>query len=53
MSSALEKIGDGVESVTYFGDAEWDERACRSLGWNFVAVGPGLGGIESYTEVEV
>jgi phosphoglycolate phosphatase-like HAD superfamily hydrolase len=53
MSSALAKIGGDVESVTYFGDAEWDERACRSLGWNFVAVGPGLGGIESYTEVEV
>ena len=53
MRSALAKIGDDVESVTYFGDAEWDERACRSLGWNFVAVGPGLGGIESYKEVEV
>ena len=53
MSSALEKIGDDVESVTYFGDAEWDERACRSLGWNFVAVGPGLGGIESYKEIDL
>ena len=53
MRSALAKIGDDVESVTYFGDAEWDERACRSLGWTFVAVGPGLGGIESYKEVEV
>lgn len=53
MRSALAKIGDDVESVTYFGDAEWDERACRSLGWTFVAVGPGLGGIESYKEVDV
>ena len=49
MRTALARIGDDFESVTYFGDAGWDERACRSLGWNFVAVGPGLGGIETYT----
>ena len=48
MRSALEKTGDDVRSVTYFGDAEWDRRACQDLGWNFVAVGPDLGGIESY-----
>ena len=25
--------------ITYFGDAEWDQRACRELGYNFVLVG--------------
>ena len=49
MRSALASIGNAFESVTYFGDAEWDRRACEALGWNFVAVGPGLGGISSYT----
>lgn len=51
MRYALAAIGDGCQSVTYFGDAHWDRRACRSLGWDFVAVGPDLGGIESYREV--
>ena len=50
---ALKKLGDDVESVTYFGDAEWDRRACKTLGWNFVAVGPDLVGIESYVDVEL
>lgn len=53
MRLALARIGDNFESVTYFGDAEWDRRACRDLGWNFVAVGPCLGGIESYAGVDV
>lgn len=53
MRIALAKIGDDFESVTYFGDAEWDQRACASLGWNFVAVGPELGGIETYTGVHL
>jgi beta-phosphoglucomutase-like phosphatase (HAD superfamily) len=26
-------------TVTYFGDASWDKKACAELGWNFVAVG--------------
>lgn len=51
MQTALSKAGNGLNSVTYFGDAEWDQRACRDLGWNFVAVGPKLGGVESYAEV--
>lgn len=53
MRSALAKIGDDFESVTYFGDAQWDQRACHSLGWDFVAVGPDLGGIESYVSIEL
>jgi len=51
MQTALARLGGDFESVTYFGDAEWDRRACRSLGWNFVPVGPGLGGIESYAGI--
>lgn len=53
MRSALAMIGDQFESVTYFGDGKWDQRACRSLGWNFVAVGPDLDGVQSYGEVEL
>ena len=53
MRSALEKTGDDVRSVTYFGDAEWDQRACQDLGWNFVAVGADLGGIQSYLDLRL
>lgn len=53
MRAALARMGDDFESVTYFGDAEWDARACQALGWNFVAVGPGLGGIETYDGVNL
>lgn len=52
MRTALSKIGSDFECVTYFGDAEWDRRACQDLGWHFVAVGAGLDGIESYNNVE-
>jgi hypothetical protein len=24
---------------TYFGDGPWDQRACRDLGWDFIAIG--------------
>lgn len=53
MRLALARIGDDLESVTYFGDAEWDQRACQILGWRFVAVGPDLGGIESYVGIDL
>jgi beta-phosphoglucomutase-like phosphatase (HAD superfamily) len=52
METALARLDGDFESVTYFGDAEWDRQACYSLGWNFVAVGPGLGGIESYAGID-
>ena len=32
------KVSD-IEKVTYFGDAEWDKRACKELNFNFVLVG--------------
>ena len=48
MELALAQLGDRFDSVTYYGDGPWDRDACRALGWDFVAVGPQLGGIESY-----
>jgi phosphoglycolate phosphatase-like HAD superfamily hydrolase len=48
MRRALERLGDDFESVTYFGDAPWDRRACDVLGWEFRAVGAELDGILSY-----
>ena len=53
MRIALSQLGNMYESVTYFGDAEWDRRACETLGWAFVAVGSGLGGIETYDNFAV
>jgi beta-phosphoglucomutase-like phosphatase (HAD superfamily) len=53
MRSALQMTGNDAGGVTYFGDAEWDKRACEVLGWNFVAVGPRLGGIESFSSVQL
>ncbi len=52
MRVALSQLGNDFESVTYFGDAEWDRRACENLGWNFVAVGPALDGIQSYEDLD-
>lgn len=51
MRSALRMAGANTDAVTYFGDAEWDQRACQELGWDFVAVGPRLGGISSFADV--
>jgi len=53
MRFALAKLGDEFDSVTYFGDAEWDRRACETLGWDFVPVGPDLGGIQSYDDIDL
>ena len=48
MELALDRLGNHFDAVTYFGDGPWDRDACHALGWEFVAVGPELGGIESY-----
>ena len=48
MRAALGRIGESIDSVTYFGDAEWDVEACQALGWDFVAVGSNLRGLDSY-----
>ncbi len=48
MRIALESLGTSFHSVTYYGDGPWDRDACSELGWQFVAVGPTLGGLSSY-----
>ena len=53
MRIALSQLCNMYESVTYFGDAEWDRRACETLGWEFVPVGSGLDGIETYDNFAV
>jgi beta-phosphoglucomutase-like phosphatase (HAD superfamily) len=50
MQVALDSIGENCRSVTYFGDALWDQRACNELGWNFQPVGPGLNGLSSFEQ---
>jgi hypothetical protein len=50
MQIALSGLGSRFQSVTYYGDGPWDKDACADLGWNFVAVGSALGGIESYID---
>jgi len=49
MRIALSNLGSDFRSITYYGDGAWDRDACAALGWRFVAVGPALGGIDSYT----
>lgn len=51
MDLALRAAGGAFGSVTYYGDGEWDRRACSDLGWKFVAVGERLGGITSYRNI--
>lgn len=51
MRLALQMTGNGAGAVTYFGDAEWDRRACQDLGWEFIAVGQQLGGISSFSGI--
>jgi beta-phosphoglucomutase-like phosphatase (HAD superfamily) len=51
MLHALKQLGGEVQSVTYYGDGEWDEAASRNLGWKFVPVGPKLGGLTRFEPV--
>ena len=48
MEIALDSLGDMFDSVTYYGDGPWDRQACEQLGWEFVAVGVELGGLEDF-----
>lgn len=44
------------DSITYFGDGPWDEKASKALGYNFVSVGDRIvspKSIRDYTEVDV
>jgi hypothetical protein len=45
---ALKQLGGDFESVTYYGDGEWDAVASRELGWGFVPVGATLGGLKAF-----
>ena len=51
MKIALAQLGQSFSSITYYGDGTWDRDATYALGWNFVPVGPALGGIESYVDL--
>ncbi len=51
MKIALSRLGAEFESVSYYGDGPWDRDACRALGWNFIAVGAELSGINWYNGV--
>ena len=48
MDLALRRLGADFASVSYYGDGQWDRKACADLGWQFVAVGTNLEGLESY-----
>lgn len=48
MQIALSRLGTDFDSITYYGDGPWDVEAADRLGWNFVPVGPALGGLTSY-----
>lgn len=51
MLHALERLRGPFSSITYFGDGIWDQECSARLGWEFVAVGPKLGGILDFASV--
>lgn len=51
MEIALDSLGVRFDSVTYYGDGPWDRQACEQLGWDFVAVGAELGGLEDFRDL--
>lgn len=44
MQKCLHALGNSFQRIVYAGDAEWDVRATRELGWHFIGVGPRLKG---------
>ncbi|MDH3614542.1 MAG: HAD family hydrolase [Gammaproteobacteria bacterium] len=52
MRIALSRLGSTFESITYYGDGPWDRDASYELGWNFIAVGPALDGLDSYAVLD-
>lgn len=50
MQIALDSLGGPFDSVTYYGDGQWDREASAALGWHFRAVGPALAGIRSFDD---
>jgi FMN phosphatase YigB (HAD superfamily) len=51
MRHALGQLEESFTSITYFGDGLWDRAAAAQLGWEFVAVGPKLGGLADFGAV--
>jgi FMN phosphatase YigB (HAD superfamily) len=51
MLHALSQLRGPFRSITYFGDGVWDQKCAAQLGWEFVAVGPKLGGILDFKAV--
>jgi phosphoglycolate phosphatase-like HAD superfamily hydrolase len=51
MLHALKQLRGEFQSVTYYGDGDWDEAASRNLGWKFVPVGERLGGLTRFIRV--
>lgn len=51
MAHSLNQLRGEFQSVTYYGDGEWDEAASRNLGWKFVPVGERLGGLRRFEPV--
>lgn len=51
MLTALSHLGESFRSITYYGDGPWDRDSSEQLGWNFVAVGAKLGGLNSYHDL--
>jgi FMN phosphatase YigB (HAD superfamily) len=51
MLHALSQLEGPFNTVTYFGDGVWDRAAATKLGWEFVAVGPKLGGLLDFGSV--
>jgi beta-phosphoglucomutase-like phosphatase (HAD superfamily) len=48
MTHAFEQLTAPFESITYYGDGEWDRTAAGTLGWTFVPVGEKLNGLRRY-----
>jgi hypothetical protein len=48
MLHAIGQLEGPFASVTYFGDGLWDRTTAAQLGWEFVAVGPKLGGLSDF-----
>jgi FMN phosphatase YigB (HAD superfamily) len=51
MTHALAQMGSEFSSISYYGDGSWDRDAAKSLGWQFVAVGKILAGLNRYEAV--
>jgi hypothetical protein len=48
MLHALRQLGGVFDTITYYGDGHWDAVAARTLGWEFVPVGPKLNGLSRF-----